>query len=190
MKKLPKRRRIVSICGPSGAGKSFLVKKFTNSAQISTDDFYIGKSQMEPDENGEYNFDSPQAVQLNLCADAVKSLATLEPGNSIKIPDYDMSRSEPVGMKTVIVPDVQAIIVVEGIFSFHPPLLELSDFRIFLEPPPEVVLARRFRRDLNDRRRTPESILAQYPMVLRGYEEYIKPGRNFADIIIDFGILV
>lgn len=190
MKRLPKRRRIVSICGPSGGGKSYMVKKFINYAYLSTDDFYIGKSKMVRDESGGYNFDSPEAIDLEECGEAVKLLATLEPGSKVTIPNYDMVDSEPKGNKVIIVPDAQAIIIVEGIFAFHPPLLELSDFRIFVEAPPEVVLARRFRRDLYERGRTPQSILEQYPKVMKGYELYIKPVKKFADVVLDFGILV
>ncbi len=190
MKKLAKRRRIVSICGPSGGGKSFLVRKFTNCVTVSTDDFYLGKSQLRPDANGAYNFDTPEAVNLEACAEALRSLATLIPGSHIMVPDYDMRISEPVGSKVIIAPDETAIVVVEGIFAFHPPLLDLADFRIFVEPPPEVILARRYKRDTEERGRTPLSILQQYPSVIQGYEQYIKPGKKFADIIIDFGILI
>lgn len=190
VKKLAKRRRIVSICGPSGAGKSFLVKKFTNYVRVSTDDFYIGKSNMRPTPTGVYNFDSPDAVDLQMCAEAVKFLANLPPGEKVRIPDYDMKRSERIEMKTVTVPDETAIVIVEGIFTFHPPLLQLADFRIFIEPRPEIILARRYKRDVEERGRTPLTILKQYPSVIKGYEQYIKPGRQFADLIIDFGILV
>jgi uridine kinase len=184
------RRRIVSICGPSGSGKSFLVNKFTNYVSISTDDFYLGKSRMKTNEKGQYNFDSPDAVNLESCADAVRSLASLAPGNTVTIPNYDMKTSEPKGTKVLIVPDLKAIVVVEGIFSFHPPLLDMSDFKIFMEPSQEVNLARRFKRDFNERGRTASEILNQYPMVIEGYEQYIKPVKQFADIVIDFGIVI
>ena len=190
MKKLAKRRRIVLVCGPSGGGKSFLVKKFVNSVHVSTDDFYIGKSKMKPDENGVYNFDSPHAVDIEACAEVVRSLATLPTGSHVSVPNYDMKTSEPVGTKVLIVPDDQATVAVEGIFSFHPPLLETGDFRIFVEPPAEVILARRYKRDTEERGRNPISILQQYPTVIQGYDQYIKPGKKFADLIIDFGILV
>ena len=184
------KRRIISICGPSGAGKSFLVKKFTNYSRISTDDFYIGKSQMRPDAKGVYNFDSPDAVDLEECGAVVQELATLPPGAEVNMPRYNMKTSERDGTKIKIVPDLNAIIIIEGIFAFHPPLLKMSDFRIFMDPPPEVILARRYKRDIEERGRTPVDILKQYPMVIKGYEEFIEPVRRFADLIIDFGVLI
>lgn len=189
-KKNKKRRRIIAICGPSGGGKSFLVKKFTNYCRVSTDDFYLGKSKMVLDENGVYNFDRPDAVDLKACAHALEELAVSLPGQEVFIPDYSMKTSERVGMKPLIVPDEHAIIIVEGIFAFHPPLLEMADFRIFVEPPEEVTLARRYKRDVQERGRTPLGILQQYPSVIAGYQRYIQPMKVFADLIIDFGILV
>ena len=180
------KRKIVSICGPSGSGKSFLVEKFTNCCKISTDDFYLGKSKMKIDEKGYYNFDNPEAVDLNECAQALKELSTFEPGYKVTIPNYDMKKSERDGKRDVIVPDENAIIILEGIFAFHPPLLEMADFRIFMEPPPEVILARRYKRDVNERGRTPIDILKQYPMVIQGYEQYIKPVKRFDNLVIDF----
>ncbi len=185
-----KRRRVVSICGPSGGGKSFLVGKFVNHQNLSTDDFYIGKAKMTPDSQGVYNFDSPEAVDLVACAQALEQLATLPPGCEVEIPNYNMKISERDGTKLVIVPVPEAIIVVEGIFSFHPPLLNMADFRIFVEAPEEVILARRYRRDIQERNRTPIDILQQYPTVIRGYERYIKPMKQFADLVLDYGILV
>lgn len=190
MKKLPKKRRIVSICGPSGSGKSFIVKKFTNYAQIGTDDFYIGKKQMLPNERGDYNFDAPDAVNLRACGEALTALASLDAGAKVIIPDYDMKSSEPRGTQSITVPDDQAIIIVEGIFSFHDPLLGMADFRIFMEPALEIILARRVRRDLYERGRTLDSVFKQYPLVMDGYNKYIKPMKKHADVVIDFGILV
>lgn len=184
------RRRIISICGPSAAGKTFLSKKFTNYCSISTDDYYYGKDQMTPDENGIYDFDSPTAVNLQSCAEAVQKLATLPEGDTVLIPDYSLLLSKKVGEKPIIVPNKDAIIVVEGIFSFHEPLLELADFRIFIDPPKEVCLARRYRRDMIERNKTPEEILLQYPSVLQGYENHIKDRKQYADLVLDFGVLI
>ncbi len=190
MEKINKRRRIVSVCGPSGSGKSFIVKRFTNFAKVSTDDFYIGKSKMVKNDREVYNFDDPRAVDLVQCAEAIQALAESPPGVKITIPKYDMKASEPCGTKTIITPNENAIIIIEGIFAFHPPLLQIADFRIYMDPPPEVILARRYRRDIEERGRTPMQILRQYPSVLKGYEEYIEPVKQFADLIIDFGKIV
>ncbi len=184
------RRRIIAICGPSGGGKSFLVGKFNKYQVVHTDDFYIGKSHMRPNDKGVYNFDSPEAVDLQSCAEAVIKLATLSRGTEVEIPQYDMKTSERCGKSIIITPDEDAMIIIDGIFSFHPPLLELSDFRIFVEAPEEIILARRYRRDIRERGRTPHQVLEQYPTVIKGYEQYIKPMKQFADLILDNGVLV
>lgn len=187
---MQQRRRIIAISGPSGGGKTFLVKKFVKYQDISTDDFYIGKSCMKPDANGLYNFDSPDAVDLVACAKALELLATQPQGTVVPIPKYDMKISERVGYNNILAPSEDAIIIVEGLFSFYPPLLNMSDFKIFVEAAEEVILARRYRRDHCDRGRSYKSILEQYPTVMEGYEKYVKPMRKYADLIIDFGTVI
>jgi uridine kinase len=65
-----KKGMIISICGGSGSGKTTLAKTFIDATIISTDSFYVGKSQMTRLENGNYDFDHPDAVALDECAKA------------------------------------------------------------------------------------------------------------------------
>ena len=60
--------------------------------------------------------------------------------------------------------------------------------KIFVDTPSDVRLLRRIKRDINKRARTIESIIKQYndtvkPMFLK----FVKPTRNYADLIIPYG---
>lgn len=170
---------IVLIAGGSGSGKSTLVKKFVGAAIISTDDFYKGKSKMTPDENGDYNFDELEAIDLVECTEATKRLAT---GQEAEIPDYDMVISERIGTKQILPPQ-NGIVVVEGIFALCEPLRSIGDLKIFIDTPIDLRVARRIRRDTERGRCAIETIKWSL-LVEAAYEKYIEPTRQFANLIL------
>ncbi len=169
---------IVLISGGSGSGKSTLAKKFIGTV-VSTDDFYIGKSEMIPDKNGEYNFDHPSSADLKSCSEAVKAL---NKGKMVEVPDYDMSTSARVGVKE-IAPSESGIVVVEGIFALHSPLREIGDLLVFIDTPMDLRVARRIKRDLGRGRLEIES-LKRAIQVEEEYKKNIEPMRKYANVIL------
>ena len=193
-KKKVTKRQLHAICGPSGSGKSWFAQRYLDTVVVSTDDFYLGKSQMKSDGNGHYNFDTPEAVDLAECREVLRQLVTLPVCEKVKIPIYEMKISERVGMREVMVPGPDAIIVVEGIFSFHlftkGTEADIVDFRIWMATSWAVVIARRIRRDCEERGRTLESVLNQMPDVIRGYNQYVEPLKEQANVRLDFGAVI
>ena len=62
------------------------------------------------------------------------------------------------------------------------------DLKIFVLTDDDIRLARRIQRDITDRGRTIESVLAQYNRFVKtSYDEFIKPTMKYADIIIPNG---
>ena len=62
------------------------------------------------------------------------------------------------------------------------------DLKIFVLTDGDIRLARRIQRDITDRGRTIESVLAQYNRFVKtSYDEFIKPTMKYADIIIPNG---
>ena len=76
--------------------------------------------------------------------------------------------------------------IVEGLFSLYwPQLRELLDLKVYVETPDEECYARRLRRDVAERGRTPESILHQYNVTVRPMAEaYVRPTAQYADITV------
>ncbi len=62
------------------------------------------------------------------------------------------------------------------------------DLKIFVLTDDDIRLARRIERDISERGRTIESVLAQYNRFVKtSYDEFIKPTMKYADIIIPNG---
>lgn len=176
------RRRpsqIIAICGGSGSGKSTLARKFVGAAVLATDSFYKDIDDLRPREDGTFDFDHPDAVDLDECADACIKLAD---GEDIMIPVYEMRSAKRVGQQMVPAPK-NSIVVIEGIYAFHSPLHEIATLRIFIDTPIDQRMARRLRRDVERGRSTLESI--QYSLhVEEAYSRYVEPMRHLADLIL------
>jgi uridine kinase len=79
------------------------------------------------------------------------------------------------------------VIIIEGLHVFYSPgVREMLDLRIFVDISKGMSLSRRVERDVEERGRTPESVVRQYKLhVVPMYEEYIEPVRELADLVVD-----
>lgn len=69
-------------------------------------------------------------------------------------------------------------------------LLDLMDIKIFVDTDSDIRLARRLRRDIQERGRSIESVLEQYNKYVKpAFENYIAPTMTYADIIVPRGII-
>jgi len=176
----PKRNaQIIAICGGSGSGKSTLAKKFVGASILSTDSFYKDLDELTPSEDGTFDFDHPQAVDLDACAAACLKLAQ---GDEVMIPVYEMRSGKRVGTQLVPAPK-NHIVVVEGIFAFHAPLHEVATLRIFIDTPIDQRMARRLRRDVERGRSTLDTIRHSL-QVEEAYSRFVEPMRDLADLIL------
>lgn len=190
-----RKRKLHLITGPSGSGKSWLCHKYARFFEISTDNFYLGKSKMKRESDGSYNFDAPEALDLVLCRKTIEKLLFAEPGTYVDFPEYDMTISErkPKPLH-ILVPSYDTFVILEGIFAFH--VFDKSekndpvDFRIWLDVKAEILLGRRFRRDIEERARSPKSVLDQYMSVIEGYHKYVEPKKAEADLLLPQGHLI
>jgi uridine kinase len=79
--------------------------------------------------------------------------------------------------------------VVEGILVlYEPQLRERFDLRVYIDTDADLRLIRRLERDVRERGRTPESIIAQYLATVRpSHEQFIEPSKRYADVIFPHG---
>ena len=79
--------------------------------------------------------------------------------------------------------------VFEGILTLiDPALRELFDLKIFVDTPADIRLTRRLQRDITDRGRTHDSVIAQYLATVRPSNEFfVEPSKRFADVIFPEG---
>jgi len=171
---------IILICGGSCSGKTVFAGFFSNSYVVNMDNFFFGE-RVTPD-NFPSNYDHPNPVHIQGCADVALALAQKQPATVIK---YDHKTKTQDGNQTLtILPDTKYIIV-EGIFAFQEPLLHLGNLKIFLDTPREIRVARRMIRD-EIKGRSDIETMAWSINVEKAHDIYIEPLKKFADIVIPF----
>jgi uridine kinase len=81
------------------------------------------------------------------------------------------------------------VIIVEGILVlWEPALRQRFDLKVYIHTDADLRFIRRLRRDVDERGRTPESIINQYITTVRpGHEQYIEPSRLHADVVLPQG---
>ncbi|MBI5831744.1 MAG: uridine kinase [Armatimonadetes bacterium] len=181
---------LVGIGGGSGSGKSALARRLRETlgsdtlTVIEIDSYYRDSASLTPRERVVVNYDHPDAIDWALLLDALRDLRE---GVTVEMPVYDFTTHERRDEALEIAPT--PVILVEGIHCLtHAPLRELLDVRIFVDTDADVRFIRRLRRDILDRDRTIDSVIAQYMATVRPmYEDFVAPSRRHADIIIPEG---
>jgi len=96
-----------------------------------------------------------------------------------QVPSYDFSTNSRTSEVTVITPNLNPIIIVEGILIFsQPELVEMFDLKVFVDTPADVRLLRRLERDVKERGRTVDQISTQYMRTVRPmHKQFVQPSR-------------
>ena len=111
----------------------------------------------------------------------------LNNAKKVNIPIYNFStHSREKESKTVYGANV---VIFEGIMAFATKeILNLMDLKIFVDTDADIRLSRRLKRDISERNRSLESVLAQYNRYVKpAFDYYIAPTMSFADIIVPRG---
>ena len=182
---------IVGVAGASGSGKSLLSTTIVEElgsckvVVIREDAYYKDLAHMPMAERNQVNFDHPDAFDHALLID---HLRTLKQFGTIDVPVYDYSTHNRCA-ETVHIDHDKHIIVVEGILLFvEPQLRDLMDIKIFVDTPADICFIRRLQRDVIERGRKMESVIAQYQKTVRPmFTKFIEPSKRYADIIVPHG---
>ncbi|NQW36952.1 MAG: uridine kinase [Flavobacteriales bacterium] len=178
---------VIGIAGGTGSGKTTVVNQILNELPadevtvISQDSYYKKTVDLSYKERTKINFDHPKAIDFDLL---VANLKALKKGDIIEQPIYSFvthNRTEDVH-----VTHPKKVIIVEGILIFNnPELRDLFDIKIFVHASTDERLIRRVRRDIAERGRDINEVLARYQDTLKPmHQQFIEPTKNFADIII------
>ncbi len=180
---------ILAIAGPTASGKSTLAKRIRNklserSILISHDSYYRDQSEKTLEERRKTNYDDPKALETELL---VEHLNLLLKGKSIEMPVYDFSLH--TRKKETIKVEPKPVIILEGAFIlWDKALRDLFDLKIFIDVEADVRLARRIKRDIEERGRNLEFVLYQwFTFVKPGEEKFIYPTKKYADLIVPEG---
>ncbi len=205
--------RIIAIAGPSSSGKTTFIKRLTTQLHIdglrpvglSLDDYYVDRERTLRDENGNYDFEALEALDLALLQDHVRHLLAGEVVATARY-DFRTGRSQPDGG-----PRIQLgpgdVLMLEGIHGLNPRLLgeiprggEL--YRVFIHPATtlafdrlsrvsatELRLLRRIVRDRHHRGYRADENILRWPSVQRGERQHIFPFLSKADAIFDSSLV-
>ena len=182
---------LIGIAGGTGSGKTsianYLLKKFGSDQLIviEQDSYYKNNSALSIDERNQQNFDHPDAIDIELFN---KQLVSLLSGKSVEIPIYDFSIHNRRNQRQFVKPC--RIIVIEGILTLYfESLRKLMNIKVFVDTPDNIRFTRRLSRDVKERGRTIKSVTNQYEKTVKPmYDQFVKPSRDLADIIITDGV--
>lgn len=178
---------LVGVAGGSGSGKTTLVRALRellppgSTCIVSQDDYYLPLDRQRKDPNGRINWDLPTALDLDLLADDLRSLAR---GETIYRKEYTFEKPGAEGQWLEIRP--AQVILVEGLFLLdHAGLREVFDLKVYMEASEDVQLERRIRRDQRERGYSREDVLYQWEHhVMPAYRQHLLPYRHECDLQI------
>ncbi len=207
------RIRIISIAGPSSSGKSTFIKRLTvqlqidgvNPVALSLDDYYVDRERNPRDDQGEWDFEALEALDLGLLQDHVRRLLA---GEAVKTPRYDFHTglSRPEGGHELQLKPGDALML-EGIHGLNPRLLGAIPgpgelFRVFIHPATslpfdrltrvsttDLRLLRRIVRDRHQRGYKAAENIARWPSVQAGERAHIFPFQHEADAVFDSSLV-
>ena len=199
--------RMVLISGPSSSGKTTSAKRLSiqlgvlglNPVMISLDDYFVEREKTPRDENGEYDYEALEAIDLELFNDHLRRLLA---GESIDLPRYDFITGRRMKHDAPLTLDERSILIVEGIHGLNPRLTpsipDEQKFRIYISCFTSVAmdnlsristtdnrLLRRLVRDARQRGSDALSTLARWASVRRGEEKHIFPYQENADVMLN-----
>ena len=179
---------IIAIAGGSGSGKTTFAHKVLKELPqdkafiLSMDSYYLSEPPKEHyTSTGHPNFDHPESFDWKLLA---KHISELKMGRSIEMPHYCFKSHRRLEETQTVYPT--PIIICEGIFSlFDEKIRSLMDLKCFLHVDADIRFTRRLHRDLHERGRSLDSIMAQYYETVRPmYQKFLDPQKQYANIII------
>jgi uridine kinase len=199
--------RLVIIAGPSSSGKttttiklSHLLGKMGLSLVPLTVDNYFFDLELHPrDEFGDYDFETPQALDLELINEHLKRLLA---GEEVRSPFYDFKAGKRREGKTSMRVGPDDLVLIDSLHGFYPPMTEGIDdevkFTLYLEPLlqmkgpdgkyirwTDLRLMRRMVRDAAHRAYDPQRTLEHWHYVRKSEMHTILPYVNTADYIVN-----
>ena len=180
----------IGICGGTGSGKTTIARAIVGAVGaekvvlVEQDSYYRNLADMPLDERHQANFDHPDSIDSDML---VNHLLRLKQGLKVEMPLYDFKSHTRSNKIEIIEP--KPVVIVEGILIFaEPRVLDLLDVRVFVDTPDDIRFIRRLQRDIAERGRTTESVIAQYFRSVRPMHiEFVEQSKRHADVIIPEG---
>ena len=186
----PGRPFVIGVAGGSCSGKTTICRSIIDQvgsdevALVAHDAYYRHRPDISFEERTQVNYDHPDSLETELLLVHLEGLLA---GEAFDQPLYDFAahlrRPETVTIRP------RPVVIIEGILTLaEAEVREMLDLRVFIDTAADLRLLRRLERDMLERGRSPDSIIAQYQATVRPmYEQYVEPSKRHADLIIPEG---
>lgn len=205
------KKRLILIAGPSSSGKTTFAHRLKIQLQVnglrpitlSTDNYFVDREKTPLDEDGKYDFESIDAVDVATFNEHLRGLLA---GEEVLMPtfNFQLGKQEYLGNKIQI--DADQPIIIEGIHGLNEKLTsEISKedkFKIYISaltqlniddhnriPTTDTRLIRRIVRDSKYRGHSAEKTIGMWASVRRGEERNIFPYQEGADIMFNSALV-
>lgn len=181
---------VIGVAGGTGAGKTTVTRAIAQAvghervAELAEDAYYREYDHLSEAERATINWDHPDTIEIELLLEHLRRLIA---GISIERPVYDFAAYARAPQTIIIEP--KPVLIVEGILIFVDARLRgLFDVKVFVDTDADLRFIRRLMRDVTDRGRTVESVVAQYLATVRPMHlAFVEPTKRYADIIVPEG---
>ncbi len=203
--------RMVLIAGPSSSGKTTFAGKLGMSLKvngikpvtISVDNYFVEREETPKDENGNYDFECIEALDLKLFN---SQLVDLLAGKEVNLPTFNFTTGKKEYRGNTLKLEEDEILVIEGIHCMNDKLTNLipkeNKFKVYISDltvlnidyynrisTTDTRLIRRIVRDYNFRNYTAEHTLKTWYSVNRGEQKNIFPYQEEADCMFNSSIV-
>lgn len=201
------KKRVVLIAGPSSSGKTTFANRLGIQLRvnglipirISLDDYFLSRDKTPRDENGDYDFESIYAIDLELFN---QNLNELLDGKEIEIPEFDFKTGSRKWYGHKVKLPKNGVVVIEGIHGLNPILTkdikEENKYKIYISALTQLNLdyhnriattdvrkIRRIVRDYLSRGYGAEETLKMWPSIKRGEKKNIFVYQEEADVMFN-----
>jgi uridine kinase len=199
--------KIVFIAGPSSSGKTSTSKRLAiqcrilglNPKVIELDNYFVDRDHTPKDENGDYDFEALEAMDLAFLGQQLNDLLD---GKSVEIPKFDFKAGQRCFNGNFMKLEDKDILIMEGIHALNPAMIPGIDsskvFRVYASALTSLSIdennnistadnrmLRRMIRDNRTRGIVPEDTIMRWASVRRGENKNIFPFQENADAIFN-----
>ena len=204
-------KKFIMIAGPSSSGKTSFSHRLSiqlrtlglNPHPIALDNFFKNREDTPLDENGNYDFECLEAIDVELFNQQMNRLLA---GERVELPTFNflLGRKEFKGDFKQL--EADDILVIEGIHGLNDKLSYTlpseSKFKIYISALTQINidehnristtdgrLIRRMVRDARTRGATAAHTIGMWPSVRRGEDNYIFPFQEEADVMFNSALI-
>ncbi len=202
-----KTKKFIMIAGPSSSGKTTTSYRLAIQLrahglvphQISLDNYFVDRHLTPLDENGNYNFECLEALDIE---GFNKDMTDLLNHKTVEMPSFNFKTGKREYNGKYMTLGANDVLVIEGIHGLNDKLSYTlpaeCKFKIYLSaltqlnvdehnriPTTDTRLLRRMIRDARTRGSSAKKTLSMWESVRRGEEQYIFPFQESADVMFN-----